>query len=249
MTGSKDGTASAGAEAREQRRSEASGSAVSELASLLVDEQDLPALLRRVVELAARTVAGCTAASVTLLQAETPGTVAQTSELALEADEAQYSAGRGPCLEAMRVQQITRVGVEEHDPRWPEFADSAVRLGVTAVLAAPLIARGRSVGALNMFSTSSGCFSAVSDTVVALFSAQAAVALANVRLYDESRLLAAQLAEAMASRSLIEQAKGVLMERGAVDEDAAFDQLRLQSQRVNRKLRDVATDVVASTGR
>ena len=239
-------TAGAGTDSR----ASAPARAVDELASVLVDEQDLPHLLCRVAELAVRTIAHCTAASVTLVQAGLPTTVAQTAQLALDADHAQYTSGQGPCLDAMRLQQITRFrGDEDNSTRWPHFAASARDLGVSDVLAAPLVASSRSVGALNMFCATGGCFDDVSDVVVELFSAQAAVALANVRLYAESRLLSAQLSEAMASRSLIEQAKGVLMARGAADEDAAFDQLRLQSQRVNRKLRDVATDVVASTGR
>ena len=239
--------ATGSARAGGNRRAPVAGGAVNELAGLLVDEQDLPDLLCRVAELAVRTIPHCTAASVTLVQAGRPSTVAQTAQLALDADQAQYASGQGPCLEAMRLQQITRFSSDGDNSLWPRFAASAGDLGITAVLAAPLVASGRSVGALNMFCAAGGSFDDVNDEVVALFSDQAAVALANVRLYDESRLLSSQLAEAMASRSLIEQAKGVLMERGAADEDAAFDQLRLQSQRVNRKLRDVATDVVAST--
>jgi AmiR/NasT family two-component response regulator len=77
------------------------------------------------------------------------------------------------------------------------------------------------------------------------------VAVANARLVDELSTLVTQLQEAMTTRGVIEQAKGILMARERVDADGAFDILRRASQRANRKLHDLAQEIVerAVTGR
>ena len=77
-----------------------------------------------------------------------------------------------------------------------------------------------------------------------MFAAQAAVVLANAEAYWASRALASQLEEALASRAVIEQAKGILMATQRCGPDAAFALLRSESQNTNRKVRDVAADYV-----
>lgn len=218
--------------------------ALAELTGVLVDDGDLEALLQRVAELSLRTVADCAAASVTLIDPPGPRTVAATGPLALELDQVQYDADEGPCLDSARLLQTHALDLSEADDRWPDFADGAARLGVTAFLATPLVAGGRSVGALNLFSTTAGGFEEVDGALVDLFCARASVALANRRLYLSAIATAEQLTEAMRSRAVIEQAKGVLMARGGLDADTAFRALTARSQRENRKLRDVAAAVV-----
>ncbi|MGI9063186.1 MAG: ANTAR domain-containing protein [Pseudonocardiaceae bacterium] len=75
--------------------------------------------------------------------------------------------------------------------------------------------------------------------------------MANSQLYQGARALSGQLEQAMASRAVIEQAKGVLIATQAVDEATAFELLTRTSQRENRKLRVVAADIVdaAAAGR
>ncbi len=71
--------------------------------------------------------------------------------------------------------------------------------------------------------------------------------MANAQAYWGARDHIKNLDEAMRSRAVIEQAKGILMARSSLDPDEAFDMLRRASQRENRKLRDVATDLVDRT--
>lgn len=225
--------------------------AMSELASLLVDEDDLPGMLDRVAKLAARSIPDCDSAGVTLVAGDEPITAAASDERTLMVDQAQYKVGDGPCLEAYRARTVQRVVVEEAMQRYPEFAMAAREAGIRSFLAAPLLVRGDGIGALNLYSSERHGFVALDEAVVVLFAAQAAVAVANSRLYQSARLLSAQLEAAMASRAVIEQAKGVIMAVKAVDEDVAFDLLRRTSQAENRKLRQIASDVVdaASAGR
>lgn len=223
--------------------------ALVELSGLLVDEEPLPEVLRRVAELAVAVVPGCTGAGVTLMDGDTPSTAAHSDPRVLEVDKQQYAAGDGPCLDAIRHRVINRVDVDQAEQRWPDFAERARTLGIHSFLAAPLVAGGRAVGSLNLYGEAPQAFEPLDDALVALFCAQASIALANARLYSTAVELNGQLEDAIASRAVIEQAKGMLMARHDIGADEAFALLRSWSQQRNRKLRDVAAEVVASVPR
>jgi GAF domain-containing protein len=225
--------------------------AVTELAQLLVDDVDVSGMLHRVANLAVRTISHCDSAGLTLVEHGRPSTAAATDNRTLEVDDAQYAAGDGPCLEAYRTQQVQRVAADEAAERYPEFAAAARSAGIRSFLAAPLVVRGEGIGSLNLYSTSDEGFAPVDEAVVLLFAAQGSVAVSNSRTYHRATTLSRQLEEAMSHRSAIEQAKGALMASMSIDADQAFDVLRRSSQYENRKLREVAVDVVdaASAGR
>lgn len=100
------------------------------------------------------------------------------------------------------------------------------------------------MGALNLYSTLEDGFSDADRQNSEAFAVQSAVVLANAQAYWDARTLSEHLTEAMRSRATIEQAKGILMAQSKVGSDAAFDLLRSASQRENRKLRDIAQDLV-----
>lgn len=223
--------------------------ALVELSGLLLDEEPLPEVLQRVVELAVAAVPGCTGAGVTLVEDGRPSTAAHTDEQVLAVDRHQYDVDDGPCLDAIRNRVVHRVDCEEADQRWPDFAERARSLGVRSFLAAPLVAGERAVGSLNLYSAHPHGFDALDDVLVQLFCGQASVAVANARLYGRAVALNEQLQQALEGRAVIEQAKGVLMARHGVDADGAFEQLRSWSQQRNHKLRDVAAEVVGSAAK
>ena len=218
--------------------------ALAELSGMLVDSQPLEDLLHRVAALAVATVPGCAQAGVTLLDGDRPMTAVCTDDVELADDQQQYAPGDGPCLDSIRRGVVNRVREQDAEQRWPPFIAHARQCGIRSFLAAPLVAGGRAVGALNLYGTDSDSFDALDDALVLLFAGQASVALANAQLYRRATAVNAQLSEAMASRAVIEQAKGVLMGRLGLTPDAAFLELRARSQHENRKLRDVAVDVV-----
>ena len=113
-----------------------------------------------------------------------------------------------------------------------------------STLSLPLLVGEGSVGALNFYSTKEDGFSDEDRRNSATFALQAAVVLANAQAYWDARTLNEHLAEAMRSRATIEQAKGILMAQSNVGPDAAFELLRSASQRENRKLRDIAQELV-----
>jgi GAF domain-containing protein len=234
------------AEALEARSDEVA-LAMHELAHLLISEESVETTLARVARLAARTIDDCDAAGVTLVTPRGYITAANTDERTLAVDRGQYDRGDGPCLTAIAERQVLRFNVEEAEERWPSFVADARANDIRSFLAAPLMLHGEAIGALNLYSAKPSGFSALDDVLIALFTGQASVAVGNAKVYRDAVQLTEQLREAITSRAVIEQAKGVLMARDGLDADAAFERLRFDSQHRNVKLRQIAEEIVAST--
>jgi GAF domain-containing protein len=213
------------------------------LSQFFINDGTLGDTLLRVAELACE-VSPADMAGITMLMDGRPRTGVFTDPEAPDIDTAQYDSGHGPCLDAFRDQQIYRIDSTEEEERWPEFTKEARAHGIIATLSTPMIARGESLGALNLYSRTAVFDEAASGRVLD-FARQAAIVLANTQLYWEARQLTDNMQQAMRSRSAIDQAMGILMADGGRSPDEAFQLLTRASQRENRKLRDIATDIVA----
>ena len=141
------------------------------------------------------------------------------------------------------------VSLNEEGDRYPRFTPAAMRRFMSSILSTPLQVREGTIGALNVYSASLDRFGEWERSVARLFAAQASILLANAAAYAEAVTKSDQLQQALASRDLIGQAKGIIMEREHCTADDAFDRLRRTSQRENRKLTSVAQDVVELRGR
>jgi GAF domain-containing protein len=230
-----------------EARSDEVSLAMQELSQLLVAEEGVERTLQRVCDLATRVIRGCDSAGVTLHIEGKYVTAACTDSRTLEVDEGQYSRDEGPCLQAMRDKVVLRVDVGEANERWPEFLDDARRCEIRSFLAAPMMLKQESIGSLNLYSRAADGFTDLDETLIALFTAQASIAVANAKTYADAVELTRQLREAISSRAVIEQAKGVLMAREGLDADGAFARLRTWSQNRNVKLREVAKEIVDAT--
>ena len=214
------------------------------LGRVLFAESTLEELLQQVVALARRTVPGADGVTVTLRD-ESGGyhTPTTTDDLALELDEVQYRLNEGPCLQALSQNEQVSFRVDEKVP-FPKFAEAAASKFISAVLSSPMSVGGKGIGALNMYSGTVPSFPYEQVETARLFADQAAVVLANGLAYDSSTMLNARLQEALLSRDIIGQAKGLIMAREGCSAEDAFGRLRLQSQQENRKLRVIAQEVV-----
>lgn len=221
----------------------------AELVGLLQEEESWEETLQRLATLACATIPRCSAGSVTLWREGQPYTVVSTDDLAQEVDNAQYETLEGPCLDASRYGETYVVRDMAAESRWPVFASVANRKGIRSSLSLPLAVRGAPIGALNLYSEEHDGFADATE-IGRLFAGQAGVAIANAQVYRASRSVAEQLQEAMDSRAVIEQAKGVLMAEQGCTPEEAFALLRTASQRENVKLRDIAQRIVeGQTGR
>ena len=221
--------------------------AFADLAQLKLDEGDLPTILARVADLALRALPAAAAASVTLVEADRPYTVAFTGQLALDLDETQYVDGHGPCLEVAQSSGTAAVPDMAAETRWPGFARRALAGGIRSSLSVALPLQDAVIGALNIYATQPGAFGDDAVELAQTFAGYAAVAIANARLYQTTATLAENMRRAMETRAVIEQAKGILIAQQHCTPEYAFELLTRLSQATHRKLRDCAADLVATT--
>jgi GAF domain-containing protein len=220
--------------------------AFGRLGRIKLADTDLAGVLEEVARLAKRTIPGADEVSVTLVDKKKARTAAYTGRLALGLDELQYDIGHGPCLDASATATAMSLPDMTAEDRWPDWAARAAQAGARSSLSIGLPMHEQITGALNVYATEPKAFDHDAVILGQTFAGYAAVALTNAHLYDAQTNLARQMQAAMQSRAVIEQAKGILMGSRHCTADEAFAILTRLSQDTNRKLRDVATALVAS---
>jgi GAF domain-containing protein len=169
---------------------------------------------------------------------------ASSDDLARRLDRIQHEVDDGPCLTAARGNVPVVVEDVATDLRWPVFGRRASAEGVGAILSVPLPVQNRAIGALNLYAADPGAFAEEDQARVRRFAEQAAVAVAFALRLAEREEHCRNLEAALASRTTIDQALGILMGQRRVNAVEAFDLLRRLSQRSNVKLREVAAALV-----
>jgi GAF domain-containing protein len=219
------------------------------LTGALLAEPDLDAALARVVRTSRATVARCHGVSLTLREKGVPTAFAADDPWAEDLDRLQVVEQEGPCLDCTREGSVMRVRDLRVDGRFPSYGPRAAEQGALSAVSFPLSADGATVGALNLYSREADAFHTEAVALGTLLAAHASLALQAASAYFAERALAARLREAMLSRAVIEQAKGLLMGQLGCDADQAFTHLVERSQVTNTKLRDVAQSLVDSSRR
>jgi GAF domain-containing protein len=221
--------------------------ALRALATFLVSDASVGETLQRVADVTTAAVPGAEFAGIAMLGTDgRPTTAVYTDITSPEVDKAQYESGRGPCLDAWRQQRTIRVDdMTDAKDVYPEFARTALDHGIPSTLSLALVAGGRGIGALNLYARRKGVFTKEGEELGEELAAAAATVLANSSAYWSAFELSEGLTEAMRSRAVIEQAKGMVMAGSpGLDADGAFDILRRASQRENVKLREIAQRIV-----
>jgi GAF domain-containing protein len=164
-------------------------------------------------------------------------------------EDLQIQHDQGPCIDAFETKEL--VGAEDltGDQRWPLFSDAALRRKVRAVLASPLPYNQDAVGVVAVLSEDRRPWSPEGELALLAFTDLAALLIASMMQNEEQTGLALQLQGALDSRQVIEQAKGILMERHSLEARAAYDRLRAQARSERRKLGVVSAEIVASAAR
>lgn len=152
--------------------------AMASVARALQAEDDPQHTLQRMVDLAVTTVAGCDYAAVSLFAPTGIYTPAASDAIALQLDQIQYDTDQGPCLSAIRDQDMYVTGDLRAEHRWPAFAARATtESGILSMLSLRLFVEGDNLGALNMYSRQPDAFDHSSVAIGRLFVAHAAIAL------------------------------------------------------------------------
>ena len=219
-----------------------------EMADTLVDDYDVVDLLTGLADRCVNLL-GVSAAGVMLVSPEgSLGLVASSSEAMRLLELFELQAQEGPCLDAFRTgQPVDHESLEAGSGRWPSFSAAALQAGFQSALALPLRLREATLGALNLLSVTRTPMDKADVVVARAFADLATLSIAQHRAAAEAQRLNEQLAAALASRVVIEQAKGVISERAGVDLAEAFSRLRRYARDHNRRLTDVAQAAIDGT--
>jgi ANTAR domain len=213
---------------------------IRSLATVPVDRTTVSSVLAVLVDQAAPVLGAAPDASLTFVRRGAGRTLASTSDLALRLDEVQYRSDAGPCLDAATTGRPTQA-LAGDAARWPDVARALREVGIDSIWSHPLPLTGPATASLNLYVRDGG---AADGEVAAALVEAAAVPVTNAWLYEESVRTIENLRVALDTRAVIEQAKGILMERLKVTAQQAFDALARTSNDTNTKLRDVAQAVV-----
>jgi transcriptional regulator with GAF, ATPase, and Fis domain len=218
------------------------------LADSLVADYDVADLLHR---LADHCVTLLDVAAAGLLLADQRGSlqvVAASSETTRVLELLQLQYDQGPCLDCYRTgTAVTVPDVDAAVNRWPIFAAETRAAGYRSVHALPMRLRDEMIGTLNLFCTRPGPLDEAGARIGQALADVATIAILQERAIRHQEMLAEQLQHALTSRIVIEQAKGVLAERGNLGMDQAFDRLRRYARNTNTRLTDVARSIVDGT--
>lgn len=219
-----------------------------ELADSLVDDFDvievLTLLSNRCVDALAVDAAG-----VLLVAPEgDPQYIASSSESMKVLELFQIQANEGPCVDCFRTSEaIVNHSLASSDELWPQFSPRAIAYGFKSVHCLPMRLRGHTVGALNLFSVTEGALHE-DDIVVAQGLADVAtIAILQYRTALNAQTLNDQLSNALNSRIIIEQAKGIISQATNCDMTEAFARLRAHSRNHNELLTEIARSIVLGT--
>jgi GAF domain-containing protein len=218
--------------------------AFERLGTLSLSAETLDSVLQTVADLAKQVLPGDVETSVSVLVADRPTTFVYTGQLALDLDECQYGRGHGPCLEAAARGVTVEITDARTEHRWADYVQRAVELGSLSSLSVPLGSTEVLAAGLNVYARQPAAFDEESRRAAVRFARFAGGAAANVHAYQDARDLADNLQRALESRAVIDQAKGILMERHRLTADQAFHLLARASMGANRKLRAVAEHLV-----
>jgi GAF domain-containing protein len=219
---------------------------LTDLSQLVMDSgpDGLEELLRHVAAFAVRAIPGADGAGLTLLENDRPDTIVASGEFVKEIDAIQYGLGQGPCITAAAEGRTVMSGSLQDERRWPLFGPRVAQLGVHSVLSLPLLGAGAALGAMNVYGHAKDSFDQRSIELGELFAVPAAISVRNAQVLAQTKRVASRLHAALTSRSIIDQARGIVVSRSGCTADEAFDKLVTISQAENRKVAIVAQSIV-----
>jgi hypothetical protein len=215
----------------------------SDTARALFAADSVEATLMQVADLAVATIEGCDFAGIFTVDDGQVVTPVHTDPVVVQADALQHGSGEGPCLDAIQYALPFYANDLANDSQWPVFGPLAATIGMRSLLALPLLDEG-TLGALNLYARYPDAFGVIDRARGVLLASLAALAFSSAVHHEDEARRADDLQAALATREMIGQAQGILMERERITSDEAFDILRRASQHLNLKLREVAQGLV-----
>jgi GAF domain-containing protein len=219
---------------------------------LLVESRDIGELLQEVVSTTAESLSAGTGkmgCAIMLLRPKRPITVASSDPVAQMMDEVQYHSGDGPCLTAAREDRMVYLPDTRSETRWPDYRQAALDAGILSAIGLPLDLGQEAVAALNVYADHPEAFDGSTLGVVQQHAVNLAASLRLAVRLARHRDIENDLKSALASRTDIDLAVGIIMGQHRCSQGQAVEILRQESNRRNVKMRALATDIVRQVGR
>lgn len=205
--------------------------------SLRDTRRSMPQTLHEILRTATAMIPGAVTGCITTVNKGERTVVASTDPRAEKLCRLQYEWGEGPIpTEVQHFDVVLAENLSDED-RWPRFAATAVEEGFESLAAFQLYSNADDIGALVLYSDEAGAFDPDAVTIGEALSAHAAIAMLSARDNEQFRT-------GLASRDIIGQAKGMIMERYDLDAVQAFDLLAKLSQQQNLPVHRVAEELV-----
>jgi GAF domain-containing protein len=219
-----------------------------ELAALVLATSSVDELLVGIADLTAGTVPAAVSASIALTAPAWSGHAIAVDERAARLEALQRRDGAGPGPDALRAVRVIEAGDLRTERRWPAYARAAAGAGVLALRTVPMFVRGGPpIGVLTVYGAVPAAFDTADRRLADRIAGFATIAVAGtMRSYDDT-VLSARLRQALASRSGIDQAIGIVMARHTYSPDQALAVLRATARTRGTTLPAVAADLVAHT--
>jgi GAF domain-containing protein len=218
---------------------------LSRFAVVLPARYDLEAALTELTE-SVTAVLGLCGSGVTMAEEGRLRFVTAVSQASGALERVQEEDQAGPCRDAFETGQVVRVtDVREESARWPAFSATATHLAVAGVAGIPMRLADQIIGALNLYSSEPRSWSDGDIAVAGVLADVATSYVVNASKLRQQEQLSEQLQEALESRVVIEQAKGITAYKNAVTIDQAYQRMRRHARNNNASLRVVAEAIVA----
>jgi GAF domain-containing protein len=219
-----------------------------DIADNLVDDFDVVEVLTKLADRCVNLL-GVSAAGVMIAAPPDELRLVASSSEAMEVVELfELQADEGPCLDAFRSgERVEDENLRPGSGPWPRFAAVALAAGFRSVAALPLRLRDTTIGALNLFNVEESPMDDDDALVARALADLATISVIQHGATTESQRLNEQLSGALASRIVIEQAKGIIAERAGVEIPEAFARLRNYARSHSLLLADVAQSAIDGT--
>jgi len=227
---------------------------LNRVAGIVAGAQEVTDLIRDMTEFAALAIPGVDGASIVLIDPRlgipSIQTWATTEQFVHDIDAVQYEElNEGPCITCMQSRRPTVSGSLGSDSRWPHFGGRVARMRVHSALALPLIVGDQVIGSINAYAMGRDAFGDHAVQLGSQFASTAAVAVYNAQLLTNAHERTLRLQRALDSRSVIDQAVGIIRSRSGATADEAFERLAHISQSENIKVHAVAARLVEEAAR
>ncbi|BBE24495.1 transcriptional regulator (plasmid) [Arthrobacter sp. MN05-02] len=220
------------------------GMIIGRTKGLLLSKETAQDAVDGLAGVARNVIDGADGAGVSLLENGQRTSVGATDGLVREADDLQYTLNEGPCLDAGTTGQPILIADTTTDPRWTHWCHAVAEAGVGSCLSVPLMRSGRALGAMKVYARAKDAFNVEDQQVLSNLANAAAALLGHVQSSDTPQRIASEIQAVLQTRSVVDLARGILMERHSLTREEALAHLMARAAEDREPMDSIALAIV-----